>query len=174
MASLDDYLELVKLSNNDIEEVKGVLSGPSSVTVCVIEPAKSKRAKSAHAVLYEALGNISFQADPSENNARQWFKTDADESFSALLHNKLFARRTLEGRLQRALILHDRGVQINDPMEFFEEITRYKLMQGILPLETIHSAKELDTLVAAYVAWMTVNRSQQITRKGEIILPVQV
>ena len=48
--------------------------------------------------------------------------------FSALLHKKLLSRRTLEGRIQRALVLYDQGLQINDPMEFFEEITRYRLI----------------------------------------------
>jgi len=49
-------------------------------------------------------------------------------------------------------------------MEFFEEITRYKLIQGILPLENLYTPKELDALVAAYVAWMTVNRPGQVER----------
>jgi hypothetical protein len=33
-------------------------------------------------------------------------------------------RRTLEGRLQRSAILYEQGLQIRDPVEIFEEITR--------------------------------------------------
>ncbi|MGZ9226270.1 MAG: hypothetical protein ACXW4M_12030, partial [Anaerolineales bacterium] len=76
-------------------------------------------------------------------------------------------------RIQRALVLYDQGLQINDPMEFFEEITRYKLIQGILPLENLYASKELDALVAAYIAWMTVNKPGQFIIQGEFILPAQ-
>jgi hypothetical protein len=58
-------------------------------------------------------------------------------------------------------------------MEFFEEITRYKLMQGILPFENLYSSKELDALVGAYVAWMTANKPGQFIMQGEFILPTQ-
>jgi hypothetical protein len=58
-------------------------------------------------------------------------------------------------------------------MEFFEEVTRYKLLQGILPSEHIYLSKELDALLAAYLAWMTVNRPQQLTSQGDFILPTQ-
>ena len=58
-------------------------------------------------------------------------------------------------------------------MEFFEEITRYKLIQGILPLENLYTSKELDALVAAFVAWMTVNKPGQFIIQGEFILPSQ-
>jgi hypothetical protein len=99
--------------------------------------------------------------------------TDAQKCFLALCGNELFARRTLEGRIQRALILYDEGLQIPDPMDFFEEITRHKLLRGILPLENIHTSKELDALVAAYMAWMTVHRPNQVTSNDNFILPAQ-
>jgi hypothetical protein len=106
-----------------------------------------------------------------KNEIRQWMRADADESFAALIPKKLLSRRTLEGRLQRALILYEQGLQINDPMELFEEITRYKLIQGIRPFETLYSSRELDALVAAYAAWMTVHKPGQFIIQGEFILP---
>jgi hypothetical protein len=64
-------------------------------------------------------------------------------------------------------------LQIRDPVEIFEEITRYKLMQGVLPLEDIYSPKELDALVAAYVAWLAANSPGQTVAMGEFVLPTQ-
>ena len=53
----------------------------------------------------------------------------------------------------------------------FEEITRYKLVQGILPLENLPSSKELDALAAAYLAWMNFTRPGQIVQKDGLVLP---
>jgi len=106
----------------------------------------------------EQTGLVSFSRD----SQREWLETNAQDSYQALVGQELFTRRTLEGRIQRSLILYDEGFQIPDPMDFFEEITRHKLMQGILPLESLRSAKELDALATAYVAWLTVNRPNQV------------
>jgi hypothetical protein len=166
LALLDDDLDLITRTNRDIKDISEVLSELDPATICVTANSKPKSAKSVNtnAMFYEQLENLSFRPYPAQNETRQWFKADAAEAFSALLQKKLLSRRTLEGRIQRALVLYDRGLQIRDPMELFEEITRYKLIQGILPLEILYTPKELDALVAAYVAWMTVNRPGQIER----------
>jgi predicted RNase H-like nuclease len=62
-------------------------------------------------------------------------------------------------------------------MEFFEEITRHKLLHGILPVELIYAAEELDTLMAAYLAFCVVNCPQEVVLigdnlEGQIALPV--
>ena len=172
---LDDDLDLITRANSDIKDVSAILSELDSVTICITANSSSKSAKSANTIsmFYEQLEKLSFRPYPTKNETRQWFKVNADESFVTLLQKKLLPRRTLEGRIQRALVLYDQGLQINDPMEFFEEITRYKLIQGILPLENLYTSKELDALVAAYVAWMTVNKPGQFMIQGEFILPSQ-
>jgi hypothetical protein len=172
-ALLDDDLNLITCAKSDMKDLSAILSELDLVIVCVTGNSKSRSAKSADmdSIFFEQLEKMSFQPYPAKNETHRWFKTDANESFSALLQKKLLSRRTLEGRIQRALALYDQGLQIDDPMEFFEEITRYKLMQGILPIENLYTSKELDALVAAYVAWMTVNKSGQFTVKGEFILP---
>lgn len=175
LALLDDDLNVIQLANGELNHLSAFLSDLKSATVCITTRSKPSSVKfaDAYSIFHEHLAKMSFRPYSAKNDARQWCKTDADKSFSFFLQKKLFPPRTLEGRIQRALILYDQGLQINDPMEFFEEITRYKLMQGVLPLENIYTSKELDALVAAYVAWMTANRSQQITVKGEFTLPSQ-
>jgi hypothetical protein len=98
-------------------------------------------------------------------------ETNAQDCYHALIGKKPFPRRTLEGRLQRSAVLYEQGLQITDPIEVFEEITRYKLVQGILPLEDIYAPTELDALIAAYLAWLAANRPGQIVLKGEFALP---
>ncbi len=114
-----------------------------------------------------------FKPFSGTDGTDQWIETVAQDCFRALIGPEPLPRRTLEGRIQRALILYDEGLQIPDPMDFFEEITRHKLMQGILPLENIYSSKQLDALIAAYTAWMSVKRPRQISIKGDLILPAQ-
>ena len=172
-ALLDDDLNLKARANGEVKDLAAILSEFDSVIVCISANAKSRSPKSANinAVLFEQLKKMSFRPFPAQNEIHQWFKTVANESFSALLKKKLLGRRTLEGRIQRALALYDQGLRIDDPMEFFEEITRYKLMQGILPVENLYTSNELDALVAAYVAWTTANKPGQFIVKGEFFLP---
>lgn len=116
---------------------------------------------------------MGFAPYPGRNDSKQLLITNAQDSFQALIGQKPLPRRTLEGRLQRSAILYDQGLQIKDPVDVFEEITRFKLAQGILPLESIYSPKELDVLVAAYVAWLAANRPVRVDSKGEFVLPAQ-
>jgi hypothetical protein len=106
----------------------------------------------------------------STQSPRRWMETDSQEGFLTRCGHELLSRRSIEGRLQRALILYDARLQIPDPMDYFEEITRYKLIQGILPVEIIYPARELDALMAAYVAWLTVNEPRQTHDVGNRIL----
>jgi hypothetical protein len=98
----------------------------------------------------------------SKQSSRQWMEVDAQDCFRSLCQHDLLPRRSLEGRIQRALILYEERLQIPDPMDFFEEITRHKLMQGMLPQENLYSLRELDALVSAYTAWMFANEPRQV------------
>jgi hypothetical protein len=105
---------------------------------------------------------------------KQWVETNPLECFRSLSGQTPQSRRTLGGLIQRALILHEQGLQIDDPMGFFEEITRYHLMAGVMPMELLYSATELDSLAAAYVTWMLINKPVQVdltkNRGDEMIL----
>ena len=133
----------------------------------------SKREQELYTDFQAELIRVGFTPFSQRTNSNQWLVTNAQDSFHALGGHKLLPRRTLEGRLQRAAILYEQGLQIMDPVDLFEEITRYKLIQGILPLENLPSSKELDALVAAYVAWMSLNRPGRIVPTGDLVLPAQ-
>lgn len=127
--------------------------------------------------LYERLQAQGFKVFPTEDDLRQTLEVTTHGVFCALLGCVPFPRESLEGRLQRQLILAENGIKLPDPMDFFEEVTRFKLLHGILPLEHIHSPAELDALAAAYTAWVTVTTPKAITllgdeQEGQIVLPV--
>jgi hypothetical protein len=127
--------------------------------------------------LYRRLEQAGFYQYPAETATRHWLETHPQAAFCALLGLLPLPKPTLEGRLQRQIALYEQGVGIKDPMEFFEEITRHKLLHGALPMELVYSAEELDTLMAAYMAYCVINCPLEMmligdAGEGQIALPV--
>jgi hypothetical protein len=127
----------------------------------------------------DALGYTAAPAPGSDEPAVERISVEVYPfaAYTAMLGVLPFPKLTLEGRLQRQLALHARNVRLPDPMDFFEEITRHRLMKGILPTDRLHSPAELDALAAAYTAYLLVNRPEETCRvgdpaEGEILLPV--
>ncbi len=126
---------------------------------------------------YRRLDDFGFEQYPSANASHQWLETHPHAAFCALLGQLPLPKPTLEGRLQRQVALYEQGMGIKDPMGFFEEITRHKLLRGTLPTQCIYAAEELDTLVAAYMAYCVINYPQEVVfvgdqQEGQITLPV--
>jgi hypothetical protein len=127
--------------------------------------------------LFRRLDALGYQPCPSEGGERQSLEVYPHACFAVLLGMPPFPKHTLEGRIQRQLVLNERLVSVPDPMRFFEEITRHKLMKGILPDEELYSPGELDALVAAFTAWTFANHPEQATllgdpAEGQMVLPV--
>ncbi len=127
---------------------------------------------------YRRLEGIGFVPYLAPDASHQWLETHPHVVFCALLGQLPLARPTLEGRQQRQLVLYEQGLGIRDPMEFFEEITRHKLLKGILPLEQIYSAEELDAMAAAYMAYSAARHPERIgcvgdVLEGQVFLPVR-
>jgi predicted nuclease with RNAse H fold len=127
--------------------------------------------------LYGRLEEVGFKAYPSTDEAYQWLESHPHAAYCVMLEQLPLPKPSLEGRLQRQIALFERGVGIKDPMEFFEEITRHKLLHGILPMELVYTGEELDTLMAAYLAYCTINCPQDMIligdkQEGQIALPV--
>jgi hypothetical protein len=129
--------------------------------------------------LYQSLGNLEYQAFPDEAAPRQWLESRADAVFQTLIGVELFETGTLEGRLQRQLILHEQDMPLPDPMDFFEEVTRHRLLHSILPVEKLYSGPELNALAVAYVGWLSVNDPKKVVQlgdpdEGQITLPAAI
>lgn len=126
---------------------------------------------------YQRLGLMGYKPYPSENDSYQWLETHPHAAYCALLGQLPLPKPTLEGRLQRQLVLYEHDMGIKDPLVFFEEITRHRLLKGVFPMEFIYSTEELDALVAAYTAYLAVIEPGKVVRvgneqEGQIILPV--
>ncbi len=127
--------------------------------------------------LYKRLESLGYQDYPSPDTPSQVMEVYPHAAYAALLGRTPFLKTSLEGRLQRQLILHNKGLDIPDPMRFFEEITRYRILKGVLPLQGLYSVRKLEAMVAAYTAWMAATSKKDITTlghpdEGQIIIPV--
>lgn len=126
-------------------------------------------------LFYSSLEKLGLRPYPEESPMR-YLEVYPHASFCALLGQVPFPKGTLEGRLQRQLALYEQRLLIHDPMEFFEEITRRRLLQGILP-GNLYSPAELDALVAALTAWLVDRHPEQTMLlgdpvEGQIVMPV--
>lgn len=126
--------------------------------------------------LFRRLGELGYH-EPGSDAERQTIEVYPHACYTVLLGHTPYPKQTLEGRLQRQLLLYELNVAIPDPMRFLEEITRHRLLKGKLPAEDIYSPGELDALVAAYTAWLTLNKPDETMRlgderEGQLVLPV--
>lgn len=116
--------------------------------------------------LYAHLQGMGYASYPGDA-PRCWIETQANACFQTLLGVAPFTGGTLEGRLQRQLVLRDQHLPVPDPMDFFEEVTRHKLLHSILPTEKIHPQCELNALMAAQIAWLAVHKPERLSSYGD-------
>jgi predicted RNase H-like nuclease len=74
-------------------------------------------------------------------------------------------------------MIHSLELGIPDTMDLFEEITRHRLLQGVIPTDNLYSPAELDALVSAYTAWVAALHPENTLVLGDIeegtsVLPV--
>ncbi len=126
--------------------------------------------------LYRNLEEMGFMDYPVKDKGQLFLEVYPHGAYAVLLKRIPFLKKTLEGRLQRQLLLHSLSLAVPDPMGIFEEFTRYKILQGELPLEGLHSVEELEALMAAYLAWKAASKPDDVSllgdpRDGQIVLP---
>jgi hypothetical protein len=126
--------------------------------------------------LFRRLEGLNYHPYPQDEKTHQSLEVYPHACYAVILGHLPLPKLTLEGRLQRQLALYDYQLDVPDPMLIFEEITRYRILQGVFPLDALYSAAELDALVAAYTAWMAGTKPDQVTllghpEEGFLVLP---
>jgi hypothetical protein len=126
--------------------------------------------------LYGKLSKLGFLPYHTAEGSYRWLETQPHACFCVMMDQVPLPKSSLEGRLQRQLLLYERGLRLKDPMDFFEELTAYKLIRGQLPMELVYASEMLDVLVAAYTAWLGVHHPDQLSfigdaEEGQIALP---
>lgn len=126
--------------------------------------------------VYRRLEKAGFENYPTEGCPLQLLEVYPHACFCVWMDRSPMIKRSLEGRLQRQLVLYEEGLDLSDPMLFFVEITRHRLLQGKLPEDILLEPNELDALAGAYTAWWAAKRPDNITLlgdpdEGQVIIP---
>lgn len=130
--------------------------------------------------LWQGLNNAGCQPFQQESGCPvQTIEVIPELGYRAWLEGTILPASSLHGRMQRQLVLYEMNVQVPDPMDFFEEITRFRLLHGTIPQDPVYSAGTLSALAAAYLAWQAQNQPQQLTSiglsvEGQITLPASL
>jgi predicted nuclease with RNAse H fold len=118
--------------------------------------------------LYAKLREIGFEHySPDSTAPRQFFEVHPHATFTVRLDCVPYKKDTLEGRLQRQLLLHEEGMNLPDAMEVLEEVTRHHLLSGTLELRGLRTHDELDALASAFTAFVAHMRPDEITLVGD-------
>jgi hypothetical protein len=128
--------------------------------------------------VYQRLEGLGYRPNRPGERSWQYIEVYPHACFCVWLKAAPLPKKSLEGRIQRQLALFELGVELRDPMTFFEEITRHRLLMGTLPEGILFSPAELDALAAAYMAWITALHPDKTTQvgdptEGEIVLPTE-
>lgn len=129
--------------------------------------------------MYRRLQELGFKPYVMNKklSACMYLEATPHACFSVLLERRPFLKGTLEGRMQRQLVLYLEGLDLTNPLYVMEEITRHHLLKGNLPLDGLLGANALDALVAAYTAYLVGEeqaRTNQVGHgeEGWVTLPV--
>ena len=117
--------------------------------------------------VHKMLDEVGFQSFSEGGEGRRVLEVIAEVFFRIWLEENLYDKDSFEGRIQRQLALYEIGLDIADPMLFFEEITRYRILQGNLPKENLLEADELQALAAGYAAWASLHRPEEVSYVGD-------
>lgn len=127
--------------------------------------------------LYDSLRELGFETfAPDSALPRQFFEVHPHATFTVLLGHVPYRKDTLEGRLQRQLLLLEEGLKIIDAMDLLEEITRHHVLRGTLQLRGLRTHDELDALASALTAFYAHIRARQTSlvgdpADGQIVVP---
>lgn len=128
--------------------------------------------------LFERLKEMGFHTYDRDraDESLQVIEVQSHASYTVLLERRPFLKGTLEGRLQRQLVLHLEGLAVANPNKILKGIHREHLLRSQLPLDGLQNSSELDTLVNAYTAFLAVTSPERTIqvgdkKEGQIIVP---
>ncbi|NMB53769.1 MAG: hypothetical protein GYA15_03630 [Leptolinea sp.] len=117
--------------------------------------------------LASGLRELGYTMHGEINSDKVYLETNCDAACWLAAGCLPYDARSLEGRLQRQLILCEMGIHLKDPMNFLEEFTRHRLRTSQLPMEQILPGYELRAMMAAATAWLVDSFPEKVEHLGK-------
>lgn len=152
LAALNQDLKVILLERYSASNLLKHVQQHEYVMLAVNVPFRNQSTSNGNRQkIFNALAKEIFQAGfkpyLANHACRQWVETYPSECYSALIGQTPLPRRSVKGRVQRASILHEQGLQIHHFKRFSDGV---------------YNPAELDALMAASIAWMLFNEPVKI------------
>lgn len=115
--------------------------------------------------LIENLLETGFRQFGDEGE-KVFLEVPSETAFWSFECKPLFTEESFIGQIQRQIMLLELGIDLPDPMDFFEELTRFKLLTGNAPLEMILETPSLNAWINAFTALQLHKNPSRITQLG--------
>ena len=172
---LDENPDSITTNNMRLCELELLLRGyspvltPSTITKC------PKWVRSSFS-LFRYCERLGYEIYNNSDKDKLLYEVNSEVNFGFFSNSNLLDKTLLESRLQRQLILYEMGLDIPDPMNYYEELTRHRLIKGILPLEDIYTIEELNAMAAAFSVFLISKDPLQAEwlgdpQEGQIAIP---
>lgn len=111
------------------------------------------------------------------DSARQLLETHTESAYTVCLGHLPRPKSHLLGQLQRQMVLYDVGLDVQNPLRLFDEISRQQVLLGKWHLQEILPVEQMDAHMAAYTALLAMEKSEQLSLlgdplEGQIALPM--
>ena len=115
--------------------------------------------------LVENLKSVGF-IDLESDGEKRLIEVPAETAFWSIDRKPLFEEFSFIGRIQRQLLLLELGFKLPDPMDFFEELTRFKLLTGKAPLDMVFDVSRLNACINAFTALKIKKDPSRVAKLG--------
>ncbi len=114
LAALDDELNLLFLESFDLAGALACLEEYERFILAISWSLSQKARSAAEMDFKKKISQAGFQPYGAKKSARGWVSIQTRDSLQLFNDGHLLSRRTLEGRIQRGLILYEQGLQIKE------------------------------------------------------------
>lgn len=113
-------------------------------------------------MLQEGIQRLGYSPIAKKGSSRRFFLSQADEVFQDIASGKLLAPSGDASRWQRQLLLLEQEIPLPDVMQYFEEVTRFRILQGTLSEDLVYQHPELNAILLAWLGWLVSFQSARI------------
>ncbi len=129
------------------------------------DPHKMPAAMSRGFTMSRQLIDLGYELSVNQTE-KSLIEVPADAAFWSIMQGEMIDQNQLLGRIQRQMILYELGFHLPDPMEFFEEITRFKIKMGSIPLDLMLTPQQLNARIVAYTAQQLWKNPERVAKLG--------
>jgi predicted nuclease with RNAse H fold len=129
------------------------------------DPRKMPAAMSRGFTISRLLIDLGYELFTAQTE-KSMIEVPADAAFWSIGQGEMLDQHQLLGRIQRQMILYELGFQVPDPMEFFEEITRFKIKMGNIPLDLVLTPQQLNARIVAYTSQQLWENPEKVAKLG--------